>query len=72
MYYLIGQETFTKILLLPVHQIVNCWSLKHEKTASRVVYVGTFSPKNQFTKAEPKTMVAPALAHKSSDWITLG
>jgi len=71
MYYLIGQETFTKILLLHVHQIVNCWSLQHEKNRIKIRYVDTFSPKNQFTKAEPKTIVAPALAHKSSDWIPL-
>jgi len=28
--------------------------------------------KINFTKAEPNTIVAPALAHKSSDWTPLG
>jgi hypothetical protein len=35
--------------------------------------LSSHSPRKiNFTKAEPKIMVVPALAHKSSDWTPLG
>jgi hypothetical protein len=42
------------------------------KNIVRFVLLLSSLRKINFTKAEPKTMVAPALAHKSSDWTPLG
>jgi len=42
------------------------------KNIVRFVLSASSLRKIDFTKAEPKTMVAPALAHKSSDWTPLG
>jgi len=69
---LVGQEIFTKILLLPIHHVMNCWSRKHKKIASRFVMLAYPLQKIKFPKAELEITIAPALAHKSSDWITLG
>jgi hypothetical protein len=42
-----------------------------KKIASRFVILLHSIRKINFTKAKLKTIVAPALAHKSNDWITL-
>jgi len=42
-----------------------------KKTASRLVLSLSSLRKINFTKAEPNTMVIPALAQKSSDWMPL-
>jgi len=42
------------------------------KNIVRFVLLSSSLQKINFTKAEPNTMVVPALAHKSSDWTPLG
>jgi hypothetical protein len=51
---------------------MNCWSLQHKKIASRFVCWRILSKKIKFPKAELEITIAPALVHKSSDWITIG
>jgi len=39
---LVGQEIFTKILLLPIYDVINRWSPSHEKDRIKIHYVATF------------------------------
>jgi len=69
--FFVGQEIFTKTLLSVIHHKPNVGAPNMKKTASRLVLSLSSLRKINFTKAEPNTMVIPALAQKSSDWMPL-
>jgi len=67
MHHSVGQETLTKIFLCDVRHMMNRWTSNMKKIVSTFILLLVSLRKINVAKAEPKNIVVPTRAHKSSE-----